>query len=206
MLPAGGPGPLCSAAEGARHPIQIVGVLGHAAGDDVVERGGNARIRGARSRGRQGDVGRHQLLEIVTGKRRVAGQQLIEHARQRIDIDGGCGYLSANPFGRHIIQGADLGAGRRKPGVALGLGDSEVDQIYKVGGGDDDALRLDVAMDQSFGISSASRAAATLLTIFSRARVPAGPPRSGAEVSVPAATNMWIYRLPSDAPRRSRCR
>lgn len=94
----------------------------------------------------------HELLEIVTGKRRVSGQRLVQHARQRIDIDGGCGYLSANPFGRHVIQGADLGPRRRQPGVALGLGDSEVDQIYKVGGGDDDVLWLDVAVDQSLGV------------------------------------------------------
>ena len=105
---AGLQGALRRAAEPARSSVPVVGVLGHAAGDDVVEGDRKARIGLARSRGRRGDVGRDQILKTVTRERDFSRQRLVQHTCQRVDIDRWCADLSSKPFGRHVIQGADL--------------------------------------------------------------------------------------------------
>ena len=68
------------AAESARCAVSVVGILGHAAGDDVVESGGHQGIRVTRPRWREGDVCRDQMLQTVTGEGHFAGERLVEHA------------------------------------------------------------------------------------------------------------------------------
>ena len=49
--------------------------------------------------GGSGDVGRDQMLQTVAGERRVSGQRLVQHARQRVDVDGGGGTGPLNRSG-----------------------------------------------------------------------------------------------------------
>ena len=126
----------CAARPSARSSVPVVGILGHPAGDDVVEGDRKAWVDFTRSRGRRGDVGRDQILKAVTRERNFSRQRLVQHTRQRVDIDRRCTDLSSKPFGRHVIQGADLTPGSRQPGVTAGLGYSEVDKVRKIGRGD----------------------------------------------------------------------
>jgi hypothetical protein len=93
-------------------------------------------------------VRRHDLFEAVRREWSVAGQAFVEHARERVDIYRECGIPVAEPLGGHVVKRADLGAGQRQPGVALRLGDTEVDEVGKVRGRDDDVLWLDVPVNQ----------------------------------------------------------
>ena len=69
--------------------IPLVGVFGHAGGDDLDRPGGTFGLgdRGSRRRGVQvcGNQARHR----VTGKRWLSGQAFIQHTRQRIDVGAG---------------------------------------------------------------------------------------------------------------------
>ena len=57
------------------------------------------------------------------------------------------------------MDGADRSPRGRQPGVAPGFGDAEVDQVGEVGRGDDDVVRLDVAMHQPLGMCRIERGA-----------------------------------------------
>ena len=69
---------------------------------------GHVRLGGRRSRRRGAQVCGDQLRHRGPGKRRAAGQALIQHARQRVDI--GAGILlgsGAEPLRCDVLEGAD---------------------------------------------------------------------------------------------------
>ena len=97
-------------------------------------------------RGRQ--VPGQLLLHAVTGKRAAAGQALIQHTCQRINVRAGIGLAGAEPLRRHVAQRADHPASRRQAGLARSARDPEIDQIRKVVVVEQDVGRLDVPMHQ----------------------------------------------------------
>lgn len=102
--------------------------------------------------GRCGNVCCEQIFQIVAGERGVTGQRLVQHAGQRVGVDRRGHRLAREPFGRHVIHGADTRSFCGQPTVALALGDTEVDEVGEIGRGDNDVLRLDVAVDQPGGM------------------------------------------------------
>ena len=59
---------------------------------------------------------------------------------------------------RHIGEGSDCAARDGQSGIAAIFGDAEVDQIGEIfGRGDEDVLRLDVAVDQTLRVGSVQR-------------------------------------------------
>jgi hypothetical protein len=104
-------------------------------------------------------VGRDLILETVTGKRTVPGQRFVKHARQRVHIDRRGGLLVGEPFRRHVIDGADRSSGGCQPGVASRFCDAPVDEVGEIGLGDDDVVRLDIAVHQALGVCRVQRRA-----------------------------------------------
>ncbi len=72
------------------------------------------------------------LFEGVAGVGRLAGEALVEHAGQGVDVGAGFGLSGAEAFGGHVGPGADGGVGRGECGVAGGAGDAEVDEVGEV--------------------------------------------------------------------------
>ena len=63
------------------------------------------------------------------------------------------------PFRGHVTDGSDGSARGRQPGVAPHRGDTEVDEVREIGLGDDDVVRLDIAMQQPLGMCGIQRGA-----------------------------------------------
>ena len=97
------------------------------------------------------------LIGLVAVERRHAGQQVIRHRAQRIDVAAGVGFAVAQGLlGRHeqrragdrafLRQVHRFGVGRQR------LGQAEVEQlghvVHAASLGGEDVARLDVAMDQ----------------------------------------------------------
>jgi len=92
-----------------------------------------------------GDQPRHR----VPGKRRAAGQALIEHTRQRIDV--GAGILlgsGAQPLRCDVLERADRIARLGQPRFIRSPGDPEIDQVSEVVAIEQDVGRFDVAVHQ----------------------------------------------------------
>ena len=88
------------------------------------------------------------LFQAVTRERTVAGQALIQHTGQRVDIRAGIGLAGAEPLRRHVTEGADHPAGRRQAGLAHRARDPEINQIRKVVVVEQNVGRLDIPMHQ----------------------------------------------------------
>ena len=100
-------------------------------------------------RRRHGDVAADLLFEAVAGKGLAAGQTLVEHAGQRVDVGTRVRLCGGDAFGRHVGPGADHARFLRQRGLTGGAGDAEVDQVREVVLGDQDVGRLDVAVHQA---------------------------------------------------------
>ena len=72
------------------------------------------------------------LFETLAGKGPAAGQALIEHTGQRINIGAGIDLPGAEALGGHVGPGADHRAGAGQPGLSDRVGDAEVDQIGEI--------------------------------------------------------------------------
>ncbi len=86
---------------------------------------------------------------VSPGNGSPAGQALIEHACQRVDVGTGLDLSGVEALGGHVGPRADGGVGRCQRGVAGGAGDAEVDEIGEVVLGQQDVGRFDVAVHQS---------------------------------------------------------
>src|SRR5258708_7207788 len=98
------------------------------------------------------------FVSVVTRRvGKVAGEQLIEHESQRVNVGGGgdgeaANLLRASELGREETDGvggleAGLGAiGEEK------LGEAEIEQLGNAVGGDHDVGGLEVAMDDVGGV------------------------------------------------------
>ena len=112
--------------------LRSPGVFSHSRGDDRIKRYGHVGL-GGWPRRRSRDMAGELLLEAVTGKRLTAGQTLIQHTRQRVDVGAGVDLTCTEPLRRHVMPGADRRApGARQFGLAGGACNAEVDQIGEV--------------------------------------------------------------------------
>ena len=91
-------------------------------------------------------------LLALAGKWWPARQCFVEDASQRVDVYSRGGLLVAESFGGHIGKAAHLITRHRQMGIAAGFGDTEVHQIREIVWGNDDVLRLYVAVDQSLSV------------------------------------------------------
>ncbi len=111
----------------------------------LVEGDRNARPRDAGPRDRLVEVRAHHA-DLVTLVRRISGQALVEHARQRIDVGPIGDFALGEPLRGHVLEGAHRGADLRQLFVGGGAGDPEVDEIGEVVPADQNVLRFHVAM------------------------------------------------------------
>jgi hypothetical protein len=97
-----------------------------------------------------------RLLEVseegaggpVAAKRRLPGQALVEHAAQRVDIDGRVGGFAFDLLGREVVGGAgEVGflVGAAFLGAA---GETEVGEVDVAVFGQEHVAGLDVAVDE----------------------------------------------------------
>ncbi len=113
-------------------------------------------VAGHRRR-RHGEVAADLLFEAVAGEGLAAGQALVEHAGQRIDVGTRVRLCGGDAFGCHVGPGADHARGVRQRGLTGGAGDAEVDQIREVVLGHQDVGRFDVAVHQPDPVSGVQR-------------------------------------------------
>ena len=118
-----------------RCPVMSAGSLGHHLGDDRLRRG--------------------------SGERRLAGQHLVGHAPERVDIGARRDLpLAHRLLGTHVVRGAEGHAGLGHPGAAGLAGrqrDTEVGH-QRATVVQQDVLRLDVAVDHPVAVGVVERA------------------------------------------------
>ena len=100
-------------------------------------------------------------LVVASRERRVAGEQLVEHAAERVDVGAGVDPLAADLLGRDVVEGPDEGAGRGDAGARVDLaGEPEVGEVGVLAGAralDEDVARLDVAVDEPARVRGVER-------------------------------------------------
>ncbi len=81
--------------------------------------------------------------------RQVAGEQLVEHDAERVDVDASGRRLAEDLLGRRVLRRhqAGVGPGQRADLRLEHLGDAEVEELGHPGGVDQDIRRLQVAVD-----------------------------------------------------------
>ena len=96
----------------------------------------------------------------VAGERRLAGEQLEQHAAGGVDVAAGVDGLAARLLGRQVLRGADHrgGLGDVLP-LAQRAGDAEVHHLHRAGAVDHDVRRLHVAMDDVVLVAEVQRGA-----------------------------------------------
>jgi len=128
----------------------VVGVFGHAGGDDLVDLLGQIGLGGRRLGWRCVEVRGHQPRHRGRVKRGASGQAFIQHAGQRVDV--GAGILlgsGAQPLGCDVGEGADCVAGLGHSRFIGGQSDAEINQIGEVVLVEQNVGRLNVAMQQT---------------------------------------------------------
>ena len=144
-----------------RGRVAVVPGLRHRAHDDRLERG---RRRGAglaqRPRGRVDDR-EEQRVVVRREERALADDRLVHHDAARVDVDAAVEVaLAARLLGRHVIGRAHHHAGAREVELLIAalelrhhLRHAEVEDLHDRRGADaagqEDVLRLDVAMDDA---------------------------------------------------------
>ena len=141
--------------------IAVLRVLGQGAQDDLVELRRYLRPQ-ARGRLRQlvhvlhGDLDRR-----VAGERHLAGQHLVEHDAGRVEVGGGRHRRAARLLGREVLRGAHdrAGLGHLRGAVPrdpeVGHLQPRLVRLHLLVGGDEDVVRLDVAMDDPVAVREA---------------------------------------------------
>ncbi len=90
----------------------------------------------------------------VGTERRVAEQQLVDDAAQRVHVGRGVGGAAQRPLGGQVEAGADdvAGRGQRGRGVVDELGDAEVADLDRTLRVQHQVARLDVAVDDALAV------------------------------------------------------
>ncbi len=132
--------------------VAVVRVLGRRARDHLVEGLGQVGALQTRRGRRVGDV-RPQLRHVVVLREGdAAGEHLVEHAAERVDVRAPVDGAGLDLLGRHVVGGADPGArAGQTAGRAEALGQpevGEVDVLVLALAADQDVGRLDVAVHQ----------------------------------------------------------
>ena len=106
------------------------------------------------------EAARDQLLRRASSEGRPAGEHLVEHAAQRVDIAARIRLIARRLLGTHVRRSADAHARARES-----LADGRVQRARdaKVGdermpGSEENVLRLDVAMDDAVLVRVGERA------------------------------------------------
>ena len=79
---------------------------------------------------------------------RLAGERLVEHAAERIDVGARVHLPALDLLGCAVLDRSDKGAGTRCPGRGELLDRAEVRQVRAVVRADEDVRRLDVAVNE----------------------------------------------------------
>jgi hypothetical protein len=83
----------------------------------------------------------------------LAGPGLVERERQRVDVGLGARTPSLGALGREVGEGAEDRSVSGKGRLVDQPGDAEVHQLHLPGAlGDEDVLRLDVAVNDAVGV------------------------------------------------------
>ena len=113
----------------------------------------NARHFRRRRRNPAGEVLIRDGQGRLAGEGRLAGQQLVDHHPQRVEVRTGVGRLAVDLFGRQVLDGARHRAfGLADVGVGEGVSQSEVGNLHRAIRGDQDVLGLDVAVDDAVAV------------------------------------------------------
>ena len=121
----------------------LAAVLGRRLPDDLHDRGGNRR-GGARP---VEDLGVEHRGELPR-ERRLAVQQLVEDHAQGVDVGGGVDRLALHLLRGHVGGCSDHASGRCQTVLVVDqLGDPEVEDLGLAPVGDQDVVRLQVAVD-----------------------------------------------------------
>ena len=87
----------------------------------------------------------------------TAGEHLVEHDADGVEVGRWADGQSACLFGREVLRGAHDRAGLGHLGVATGTRDAEVGDLELAVGLHQDVLRLDVAVDHALLVRDAER-------------------------------------------------
>ncbi len=134
---------------GLQGGVDRVAELAGQVGTEAAQRARSAADR-ARRRG-----GRRAAIRVLAAPALVQGQS------ERVDVGLGAGGLALGLLGGHVGEGADDVAGRGQGGAVGEAGDAEVHQLgaeFPLGG-DEDVLRLDVAVDDAARVGVVERLA-----------------------------------------------
>jgi hypothetical protein len=92
-----------------------------------------------------------------------AGERLVEHAAERVDVGAAVDAGALDLLGRDVVDRADPHARLRQPALRAGvLGEAEVGEVGVIGAvavGDQDVGGLDVAVDEPARVRDVERAA-----------------------------------------------
>ena len=81
-------------------------------------------------------------------ERRLAGERLVEHATERVDVGARVHLPALDLLGRAVLDRPDEGAGPRQPGRRELLDRTEVGEVSAVARADEDVRGLHVAVDE----------------------------------------------------------
>jgi hypothetical protein len=128
--------------------VTVVRLARQHAGQDLVEHAGHLRDQGAGRREVADVLLLDHLQVIVPGERHGAGHQVVEGRSQGVDVAAGIGVLGVDGLlVGHVVRGAEaLAGGGQVAGIIDPLGQAQIDQLTDAGAGDEDVVRLDVAV------------------------------------------------------------
>ena len=103
-----------AAAEVARRRVAVARVLGHRAAHDLAEQLGGVGQHREHARRRRVEVGEHRRRGGLARVRDLAGERLVEHAAERVDVGARVDRAFLELLGRGVVE---------RPDHAPGLGD-----------------------------------------------------------------------------------
>ena len=99
--------------------------------------------------GRRVDVLADHRRRVVAGERRLARDQLVEHAAERVEVGARRHLAAERLLRRHVRDRADEHAVHRQPRLLERDGEPEVADLGRAVGGEPDVAGLEVAVDDA---------------------------------------------------------
>ena len=125
--------------------VALRGLLEHRVRDDERERVGHVRRERLQRRGRVGDVLHRDRDRRVALERHAAGEHLVEHDAERVDVGLRADAAAARLLGREVLRRADDRADLGHLRIA-GVRDAEVGHLDAPVVAHEHVVRLDVAV------------------------------------------------------------